>query len=399
VRIVLFFCIVLFAPQLFLMCGEKARSHQRIVYQGPPIRTLEKRADMVLNVGKVGLNRRQLILGFRFIESKTKECVNFYTVHESRIPCLIERSELFHGFLLRSIQSKEAFIGRGCFKKVSKVILYGPQPKVLAECSAPLDEKHEIDILEQIRGGEGIVPYYGAVFRERKILSYYEYFPQGSIGSLFARNKPLDLLQTVKIFHDIAKGVRVLHEKGLVHRDLHEANVLVDITSQRCIGALIDFGFTVLAENANDGTVQGAVYRCPPEPLVDDLATIDRYAVDVYALGTLLYQAVWGKMVSWAGVYDIHVLHKYPLSERKELYERIVSLYEASLEQDVGTAIQKSQSGYPLTNLEKIQLLIYQMLDVVPERRPSIAKVSSVLEVILESMPEDEQNVESALSP
>lgn len=70
------------------------------------------------------------------------------------------------------------------------------------------------------------------------------------------------------------KGDQALHKRGLVHQDLHEENVLLDISPQGCKAVLIDFGLTVRADQARDFWLQGASVKCPPEGLMMKLPVV-----------------------------------------------------------------------------------------------------------------------------
>lgn len=58
-----------------------------------------------------------------------------------------------------------------------------------------------------------------------------EYLPKGSVEDLLAKKekagKKLSLKRIVNLAVDIAKGLNWLHHKGIIHRDLKTANILV----------------------------------------------------------------------------------------------------------------------------------------------------------------------------
>ena len=66
----------------------------------------------------------------------------------------------------------------------------------------------------------------------------------------------LDLYDTCEVMHQIAKGVKYMHEMGIVHRDLKPENILVN--TENCKLKITDFGLArgVLKEedvtNEND---------------------------------------------------------------------------------------------------------------------------------------------------
>jgi hypothetical protein len=90
----------------------------------------------------------------------------------------------------------------------------------------------------------------------------------------------------------LATGLSALHAAGKVHRDVKPSNVMVD-RGGRVV--LLDFGIVAEASARSDraGT---AVYMAPEQA---ETGAVDP-AVDWYAVGVMLYQALSGR-VPWAG--------------------------------------------------------------------------------------------------
>lgn len=117
---------------------------------------------------------------------------------------------------------------------------------------------------------------------------------------------PLPGTEAVRVVSEIASALDVLHERGLLHRDVKPANVLL----ARGGAALADFG---LARGAADtvltqpGRVSGTVDYLAPEVIRGAPATA---ASDVYALGCLAYECLAGSPPFAGGsVADAIVAH------------------------------------------------------------------------------------------
>lgn len=340
---------------------------------------LGARADIVLQTGPIGLTREQLIEAFRFIETRTRKSYAIYKHSITHLPCQIEHSKALHGYVIRKIKGKGALIGHGFHKTVTKAILYGHHPKVLAECITDPSAKAEIYALKRLRGAHGIVPYYGAIKRWKKYSIFLEYFHQGSLLHLFNTRGTLDESQKLSIALDIAKGLQAMHKKKLVHRDLHAGNVLLRKTAESCHAVLVDFGKTLPVSKAK-GTPQAARMKNPPEILIHPLQKIERYRVDIYALGCLLYQMVYGEHVPWADLYNVYSLHKYETSQRKWMYYKSVLRYKASVKHKIGWLLHKKNQGEHLTRYERLKLLVFKMINYEPKQRPSIHEVVAALQ-------------------
>ncbi len=93
----------------------------------------------------------------------------------------------------------------------------------------------------------------------------------------------------------LADAIHVAHQSGIVHRDLKPSNVLVDEQSRTHI---TDFGLAKHLEADEDLTVTGQVLGTPsymsPEQASARRGEIGR-AVDIYALGAILYALLTGR--------------------------------------------------------------------------------------------------------
>jgi serine/threonine protein kinase len=105
---------------------------------------------------------------------------------------------------------------------------------------------------------------------------------------------PLDL--SLSVHAQIAGALAWLHERGLAHRDVKPANILVEDETNRAI--LIDFGL-VLTESSEDltrtGELIGSLPYLPPEAF-DDKARQSPAAMDVWSLSVSLYQSLSGEL-------------------------------------------------------------------------------------------------------
>ena len=99
------------------------------------------------------------------------------------------------------------------------------------------------------------------------------------------------------IVAQVADGLDAAHARGLVHRDVKPANVLVEDHRGRQQAYLTDFGLTKLATPASaltkTGLIVGTTDYLAPEQI--EGRPIDA-RVDVYALGCVLYEALTGSV-------------------------------------------------------------------------------------------------------
>ena len=112
-----------------------------------------------------------------------------------------------------------------------------------------------------------------------------------SLAELIASQGTLSVAEALRLASDLSGALDALHSRGLVHRDVKPANVMID---ERGAAALTDFGLargiadTVLTKT---GVVVGTVDYLAPELIRGHTAT---QSSDVYALGCVLYECLAG---------------------------------------------------------------------------------------------------------
>ena len=105
---------------------------------------------------------------------------------------------------------------------------------------------------------------------------------------------PLHVDRARDIAAQIATGLAVAHQHGIVHRDIKPANIIVTDRGQVKV---LDFGLAKLLANATDltatGTTVGTVGYMSPEQIRGD--SVDARS-DVWSLGIVLYEMLAGKL-------------------------------------------------------------------------------------------------------
>ncbi|UJR81022.1 serine/threonine-protein kinase [Sandaracinus amylolyticus] len=117
-----------------------------------------------------------------------------------------------------------------------------------------------------------------------------------TLGSLIKREQRLDPARAVRLCAQIAAGLGHAHARGIVHRDVKPANVLVLRDAGHDVAKITDFGIARVANGERRTQAQltlGTLWYIAPEQAQN--SSVDARA-DVYSLGATLYEALTGSV-------------------------------------------------------------------------------------------------------
>ncbi|WP_433781976.1 serine/threonine-protein kinase [Actinomycetospora sp. CA-101289] len=173
-----------------------------------------------------------------------------------------------------------------------------------------------------------------------------EYVAAPSLADLLDREGPLAPARVAAIGAQIAEGLAAMHDRGIVHRDVKPANVMIGGDD---VVTVTDFGIAVV--DADPGTadqlVAGTPHFMAPELARGGVATA---AADVFSLGATLYTALEGRPPSGGGGNALEVLSRVATG-----------------------VVQPTQRAGHLTPL------LQTLLDADPARRPAAAEAARLL--------------------
>ncbi|MDZ7643963.1 MAG: HEAT repeat domain-containing protein [Woeseiaceae bacterium] len=117
--------------------------------------------------------------------------------------------------------------------------------------------------------------------------------PSHTLGAEVVDSKPMDLKRAMQFSLDIATGMAVAHQAGVIHRDLKPANILINDES---LLKIVDFGVAAAASSGDTqltktGYVIGSPKYMAPEQILGK--KVDETA-DIYSVGVIMYEMMTG---------------------------------------------------------------------------------------------------------
>lgn len=154
--------------------------------------------------------------------------------------------------------------------------------------------------------------------------------------------------EVIRVAHDLALALDHIHKRGLVHRDLKSANVLVMPDG---FVKLIDFG-TARVEHAfeeitREGEFIGTFAYSSPEQITR--SALDHRS-DLYSFGVLLYRLATGKLPF--ATKDLHALAVKQVKERPRPPRQIRPSLPEALETIIMTLLEKKPDDRPASGAE-----------------------------------------------
>ncbi|MBE0684726.1 MAG: protein kinase, partial [Anaerolineaceae bacterium] len=174
-----------------------------------------------------------------------------------------------------------------------------------------------------------------------------EYVPgetlQARLQRLNKNQRKLSIEDAIQITTNVCDGLNYAHKRGMVHRDVKPANIMLDINNQ---AVLMDFGIVkIVGSSAHTltGAVIGTANYMAPEIIRSEPA--DQRS-DIYSLGITLFEMLSGKPPFEAdSAMTIMLMHlNDPIPDirtiRDDLPEELTQIIKKTLEKDRNNRFQ-----------------------------------------------------------
>ncbi|CAL0305531.1 unnamed protein product [Lupinus luteus] len=150
--------------------------------------------------------------------------------------------------------------------------------------------EQEIALLSQFEH-ENIVQYYDTEMDESKLYIFLELVTKGSLASLYRRYTLRDS-QVSAYTRQILHGLKYLHDRNVVHRDIKCANILVDVNGSV---KLADFGLAKATKLNDVKSCKGTAFWMAPE-VVKGKNQGYGLPADMWSLGCTVLEMLTGQI-------------------------------------------------------------------------------------------------------
>ncbi len=171
---------------------------------------------------------------------------------------------------------------------------------------------------------------------EGKIYIAMEYIEGHSLKKKTVKG-PLSAEEALEVAIQVAQGLTEAHKKGITHRDIKSANIMVD---EKGRAKIMDFGLAKIAGSAlitKEAKTMGTVAYMSPEQAQGE--AVD-HRTDIWSTGVVLYESLTGQL-PFRGEHDQSMIYSILNGEPKPIVD-LQKNVPKELEQVIGKALKKN---------------------------------------------------------
>jgi len=148
----------------------------------------------------------------------------------------------------------------------------------------------EVALMQHLQDVPGVIKIIDYFDMQDTFYIVMERFNSKDLFDFITEQGPLPEPLAKEIFKQVVNTVTWCHKKGVVHRDIKDENILIDLNTLKI--KLIDFGSGAWMENRIYREFQGTRVYSPPEWILYRVYRPE--ALTVWSLGILLYDILCG---------------------------------------------------------------------------------------------------------
>jgi len=204
------------------------------------------------------------------------------------------------------------------------------------QISSDAEERQRFEIEAQAAAAlnhPNIATIYAIEESENEVFIVMEFINGIELKEKF-KNDPLDFEESRNIIEQVAEGLNVAHKKGIIHRDIKSANIMI---TKFGLVKIMDFGLAKIggtSQITKFGTTLGTTAYMSPEQARGE--KVDN-RTDIWSMGVIFYEMLTGES-PFKGEFDqaiiysiINVEPEAVVSKNKKLPIKIQSILEKLL--------------------------------------------------------------------
>jgi len=170
-------------------------------------------------------------------------------------------------------------------------------PRLAADPAAVSRFMREATVIASIREPH-VLTVYDIAERDGQHYMVMEYADAGTLAQVLQLEGTLTPYEALSVAIDVCKGLRAVHSKGIVHRDVKPANVMFFSRGDSLPVAKIgDFGIALQLQEErltpSDNVVGTLIYLSPEQA---SSSSVIAPVSDLYSLGVVLYEMMSGEL-------------------------------------------------------------------------------------------------------
>lgn len=158
-----------------------------------------------------------------------------------------------------------------------------------------------------------------------------DYVEGGSLADLLKRQKQLDVDYALKIAHDIASAMIVVHDEDIIHRDIKPDNILIARDGR---ARLTDFGmarFTYMSRLTQKDLMVGSMMYMAPEQFKTGEAV---KRSDIWQFGVTIYESIAGEQPFSKPHFIVIQPHTPLATKRPDVPENVSTFMDLLLQKE-----------------------------------------------------------------